>query len=328
MKRLIAKLVVLFLVLSLSVGLVFAEDKIVLKFSGQSNIDHPENKAMLVMADLVSLRTNGRIEIQIFPNGQLGNDIETVEDVIMGNLDLIINQFYDFFPPLSIAQMPYIWKSMDHVISFYESPLGQEIKQNVLDKLGVRILGVSKYGWRYTTTSNIAIETIEDMKGLKLRIPGDRGHKAWAEATGLKATPMSFSELYLALKQGVVDGQDNPLPTIDANKFSEVQKYLIETKHILAHNYLYMNEKSFQKLSKDDQEIILESAGVVVAYINALVNEAERNLVKKLEDEGMTLIIPKIEPMMEACAKIMGKYIENEEERKIYEEIISLGENF
>lgn len=328
MKKLFILLLASCLLIYFATFLSLAEEKTVLRFSSQLGIDHPELKAVLVMADLVSRRTNGRIEIQIFPSGQLGNDLETVEDTINGNLDLLSNGFYDFFPPLSIVLMPYIWKNMDQVLSFYESPFGLEIKQQVLDKLGVRILGIIKYGWRYTTTSNVPIETIEDMKGLKLRIPGDRSHKAWADAMGLKATPMSFSELYLALRQGVVDGQDNPLPTINAAKFYEVQKYLIATKHILAHNYLYINEKSFQKLSKDDRKIIQEAAQVASAYNNMLVDKAERNLVEKLENEGMTLIVPEIEPMAKASAKIIPKYIENEEEKKIYEQIISSGKNF
>lgn len=328
MKSLIAKLFVLFLVLSLSVGVVFAEEKIVLTWASGLRIDHPENQMALLVGRILEQRTNGRITLKLYPSFQMGTGHEMMEYMISGTLALNAGNFYDFFPTFMIAQMPYTWKSMDHIYSVYEDPYVKELIEKAAEQVGIRMLDVCKYGWRFVTTTKVPINRVEDMKGLKLRIPMTNAHREWAAAMGASATPMAFGEVYLGLKQGVVDGQDNPLPTIDAAKFYEVQKYLVNTKHMLAHNYILMSEKIWKSLSTEDQQMLQDAIFAGVALNNRLVDEKERTLIDKFREEGMIVLQPDLEPFFKASSVVPDKLIETDEERKFYETIVKIGENY
>lgn len=328
MKSLIVKLVVLFLVLSLSAGLAFAQDKIVLTWGSGLRIDHPENQMALLVGRILEQRTNGRITLKLYPNFQMGTGHEMMEYMISGTLALNSGNFYDFVPIFMIAQMPYIWKSMDHVYSVYEDPYVKELIEKAAEQVGIRMLDVCKYGWRFVTTTKVPINSVEDMKGLKLRIPMTDAHREWAAAMGANATPMDFGEVYLGLKQGVVDGQDNPLPTIDDAKFYEVQKYLVNTKHMLSHNFILMSEKIWKSLSEEDQQILQDAIYAGVALNNRLIDDKERTLIDKFREEGMIVLQPDLEPFFKASLVVPDKLIKTDEARKFYETIVKIGENY
>jgi TRAP-type C4-dicarboxylate transport system substrate-binding protein len=150
------------------------------------------------------------------------------------------------------------------------------------------------------TTTDKKIETVGDMKGFKIPVPENEIFMEMARSWGAKPTPMNFNELYLALRQKVVDGQENPSPTIDSAKFYEVQKYLILTEHIITPRLVVINENTWQKLNKDDQRILQKAIEEGIAYNNAEILKREEDLKAKFEQQGMTIITPNTDEFRKA----------------------------
>jgi tripartite ATP-independent transporter DctP family solute receptor len=154
----------------------------------------------------------------------------------------------------------------------------------------MRILGTTYYGTRQLTTSSKQVKTPADLTGFKLRVPENDVFKAMAEAWGAKPTPMNFGELYLALKQGAVDGQENPLPTIKSGKFDEVQKFLVLTGHIITPRLVVVNETFWKGLKPADQKIIEDAVAAGIAWQNAELAKQEKELVETFKAAGMTVV--------------------------------------
>ena len=148
-------------------------------------------------------------------------------------------------------------------------PVGQDLTRQLVEKRGLRFLGTTYYGVRHVTTSRKAVRTVADMKEFKLRVPENDVFLAMARAWGAKPTPMAFGELYLALRQNVVDGQENPLPTIDSGKFHEVQKYLVLTGHILTPRMVIIHEPTWKGLSPAEQTALRDAVAEGIAWQDA-----------------------------------------------------------
>ena len=182
-----------------------------------------------------------------------------------------------------------------HLAKVMAGPIGEDLNKQLIDKRGMRILGTTYYGVRQLTTTNKAVRTVADMKEFKLRVPENEVFLAMARAWGAKPTPMTFGELYLALRQNVVDGQENPLPTIDSGKFFEVQKYLVLTAHILTPRLVVINDKFWQGLSPADQKVVADAVAEGIAWNNQEIKAREGGLVDKFKKAGMEVITPDIE---------------------------------
>jgi tripartite ATP-independent transporter DctP family solute receptor len=212
-------------------------------------------------------------------------------------------------PWIGVFGAPYIYRDEAQMANIIKGPIFAKMKKDLLEKLNIRILdGALFYGWRYLTTRDTPVYSVEDVKGLKLRVPGGKVHLDMERAWGAAPTPMNFGELYLALSQGVIDGQDNPLTMIDSAKFYEVQKYLIATKHMNNVRFFLINEDVFQKLSPEQQRIFEEAAKEAIDWNNKIVQEDENKLLTKLQEKGMTLIIPDVESFKKATMKIFPEY--------------------
>jgi TRAP-type C4-dicarboxylate transport system substrate-binding protein len=159
----------------------------------------------------------------------------------------------------------------------------------------MRVIGSTYYGKRHVTSGNKAINTVDDIKGFKLRIPEVDTFRAMAEAWGARPTPLNISELYLALSQGAVDGQENPLPTIQSNKFFEVQKYLILTGHIITPRLVVVNEGVWQKLSAKERQALRSSLETQGAVQDGEILSQESKLADTFKAAGMTVIQPDVE---------------------------------
>jgi tripartite ATP-independent transporter DctP family solute receptor len=203
-------------------------------------------------------------------------------------------------------------------------PIGEEIRNRLITKRDIRVLGIGYLGARHLT-ANKPIYKPEDLKGLKIRIPNIPLRKASFIAWNAAPTPMAFSEVYLALKQGVVDGQENPLPQIIAAKFYEVQKYLILTGHALNPEILLISEKKFQNLSEEYRNILLEGAKIFEETSFEEYNTLKYELLEKLLDEGMIVMKPNIEEFREAVKDIPYQF-EEEWGEGLYEKVLKAQE--
>ncbi len=272
--------------------------EIVLRWSDVVPASHPSVQMIERIAADVKAKSGGRIAIQAFPGGQLGSSRDTIEAVANGTQQLVTEgaaNFGAWVPAISVVESPYVWRDGDHLVKAMAGPVGKAFNDELIAKRGMRILGTTYYGTRHVTTTNKEVRTPADLVGFKLRVPENDVFKAMAEAWGARPTPMNFGELYLALKQGAVDGQENPLPTIKSGKFDEVQKYLVLTAHIITPRIIVVNENFWKGLKPADQKIIQEAIDAGVTWQNAELARQEAALVEAFKASGMTVIPVDIE---------------------------------
>ena len=269
-------------------------------------ITHPVHKATTAMADFVAKQSNGDVEIKVHSGGALGKGKSLAESIHLGTVAMgtagpgLLSRLE---PAWGLVAGEYVFKDMESMFKVLNGPVGDDIKGRLLSKRGIRSLGIGYLGQR-NITANKPIMTPHDLKGLKIRIPNIPLRKASFISLGAAPTPMSFSEVYLALKQGVVDCQENPLAQIVAAKFYEVQKYLILSGHALNPEILLINEKKFQGLSKSSQDVLKKGAKV---YEDTLLTEFKTMklaLLEKILDAGVVVMKPDIEAFRKAVKDV------------------------
>ena len=271
---------------------------VTLRWADNAAPTHPSAQSALRAAAEVREKSGGRIEIQSFPSGQLGGSRDTVEAVSSGALTMVTEgaaTLGQFVPPFTIMEAPYVWKDAAHITRFLRSTAMQELNQLSIKTRDTRVLAADYYGTRHLTTGARAVHSAADMKGFKLRVPAVDVYKAMAEAWDARPTPLDYNELYLALSQGAVDGQENPLPTIQAGKFFEVQKYLVLTAHIITPRLVMIHEPTWAKISPADQQIVMTALNNAIAWQDAEIVKQEATLADTFKTAGMTVITPDVE---------------------------------
>jgi tripartite ATP-independent transporter DctP family solute receptor len=300
--------------LALVVGCVAtAEAGTIIRWGDVLAADHPSVQMIARVAKAVADKTQGRIEIQAYPASQLGSSKDQIEAVALGTQQMVTEgaaNFGQWVPSIGIIEAPYVWRDAAHLAKVMSGPIGQDLAKQLVDKRGMRILGTTYYGVRQLTTTNKAVRTAADMKEFKLRVPENEVFLAMARAWGAKPTPMTFSELYLALRQNVVDGQENPLPTIDSGKFFEVQKYLVLTAHILTPRLVVINEKFWQGLPAADRKLLADAVAEGIGWNNQEILSREAALVDKFKKAGMEVIQPNVEAFRKPVLDTVPKMFE------------------
>jgi tripartite ATP-independent transporter DctP family solute receptor len=286
-----------------------------LKWGEQVSESNPNVRAVLdVFKPYVEERTD--IKIVMYLNAQLGNNREVIEGVRAGGIDMDTEgagPLASFIQPLSVYDVPYTWLAVDQLYKVENGPVGAKVRSMIKEKLNMWALGLFNYGWRQLTC-NKPIQSPDDMKGLRFRsVPTDI-NMATYEGWGAKPTPMNFSELYLALKTGGIDGQDNPLPTIDSAKFYEVQKYLILTKHMLPSRWILINNTVWESFPANVKQTFQEAAERAVKYNNDMIAKLEESLVAKFKNSGMEVIQPNLEPFKKTRDYVVNKLFKDKPE--------------
>ena len=297
----------------------------ILRWGETQAADHIASKMIDQVAKKVTDATQGRVQIQGYPSSQLGSSKEMIEAVVLGSQQLVTEgaaNFGQWVPSISVIEAPYVWRDAAHLAKVMGGPIGEELNKQLIEKRGVRILGTTYYGVRQLTTTNKAVRTVADMKEFKLRVPENEVFLAMARAWGAKPTPMTFGELYLALRQNVVDGQENPLPTIDSGKFFEVQKYLVLTSHILTPRLVVVNEKFWEGLPAADRQIIGEALAAGIAWNNQQTLSAEQVLADKCKKAGMEVIQPDVESFRKPVLDTVPKMFEAKWGKGLFERIV------
>jgi len=326
--RLIFCFLCIVIIIGLLGGKIFAEQNVVtLRLGHIFPITHPIQKATLAMADYVKEKSDGKLIIDVHPQGALGAGSTLVENISLGTVDMgtggpgLLSRLE---PAWGLIAGQYVFKDAESMFKVLSGPIGEEIRNRLITKRNIRVLGIGYLGARHLT-ANKPIYKPEDLKGLKIRIPNIPLRKASFIAWNAAPTPMAFSEVYLALKQGVVDGQENPLPQIIAAKFYEVQKYLILTGHALNPEILLTSEKKFQSLPEEYRNILLEGAKIFEETSFEEYNTLKYELLEKLLDEGMIVMKPNIEEFREAVKDIPYQF-EEEWGEGLYEKVLKAQE--
>ena len=305
------------------VSSVFAQgNPVLMKWGIVVPPEHPFVLGMKKTAEIVAQKTNNRIQIQVFPAAQLGTGKDMIEAVVFGSQAMVTEgaaMFSQWSTRLSIMEAPYIFRNVDHMYKVMKGPIGQDMQNELVAKRGLRSLGVVYYGVRHLT-ANKEVHTPADVKGLKLRVPEVPLYLEMARSWGANPTPMAISELYLALKQGTVDAQENPIPTINAAKFYEVQKYLILTGHIMVPQFHAVSDKLWQSLSPGDQKILQDAVDEGISFSNDLVIKQEQSLADEFKKKGMQVITPDVEAFRKASMTAISK-LEEKWGKGLYEKI-------
>ncbi|MFH1135475.1 MAG: TRAP transporter substrate-binding protein [Pseudomonadota bacterium] len=257
-----------------------------------------EHTVAEVFKRIVEERSHGAMEVKIYPDSQLGDEREQWQSMQEGILQMSTSScepLAGFVPEWMAFSIPYLTDSEEVLLKVLDGPVGQEMKQLVLDKIGVRILGWSFLGFRNFTTAKKEIHSPADMKGLKIRVTQSPEKVKMVEALGAQAVPISWSELYTALQQGVVDGQENPFSMIEQAKLYEVQKFLVADGHTLGVLPISISEKTFQSLTPDQRRIVQDAALKAITIFRAQLYLGNTLWVEDLKSKGMTIYMPTTE---------------------------------
>lgn len=245
-----------------------------------------------VFCDDIEKGTQGRYKCQQFPSSALGGEREMIEAVQLGTLDIVntsTGPVGNFVPEVKIVDIPFLFRDYAHARKVMDGPIGQDILTKFPAK-GLIALAWTENGFRHMTNNKRSIVKPEDAAGLKMRTMENKVHMEGYRAFGIQPTPMAFPEVFGALQQGTVDGQENPIPVILASKFSQVQKHLSLTGHVYSPALLITSPRLMNKLSEADKAVFYAAAKNASAAQRKKVNEDEDNGIAQLEKDGMTVV--------------------------------------
>ncbi|MFN3720095.1 MAG: sialic acid TRAP transporter substrate-binding protein SiaP [Rhizobium rhizophilum] len=270
---------------------VSAHAETVLKWAHVYETSEPFHTDSVWAAEEIGKRTEGRYKIDVFPASQLGKEADINQGLKLGTVDIIISGS-SFAArdhnPIGVTYYPYIFRDPSHLLAYTKSDVFKKLTAGYEEKTGNHIVAVSYYGTRHTT-SNRPIAKCEDMAGLKIRVPDVPAYLAMPRACGANTTPIAFAEVYLALQNGTVEAQENPLTTIEAKKFYEVQKNIVLTGHIVDHLNTVVSKTRWASLSDEDKTIFTEVMLEAAARTTKTIEAREMALVDEFKAKGITV---------------------------------------
>lgn len=284
--------------------------KVTYKLAHVYNPGHPWDEGAKLAAKIIREKTNGMIEIQVYPSSQLGTEEQATEAVILGSIEIAqsgAGQIGNLFKPIYVCEMPYTFRDNNHVLLFSKSDIAKQMFADLEKEFGVKVIGTSSFGVRQLT-ANKTVTTPEDLKGFKLRVPEQMITMEYAKAMGANPTPIAYAEAYMALQQGVVDGLENPLSAIKNMKFYEVQKVINLTSHVTNVNFFLMNGKVYNGLDGQYQKIILDAFADASQLIVDILNEDDKKLGDFFKSQGLTVHQSNVEAFKKATADMPVKF--------------------
>lgn len=300
---------------------------ITVKYATTVAPDHPNNLAALKFAEIVDRESKGQVKVEVFPAAQLGNEKELIENAMIGSINMFqvgpgaLSLFQSEF---GIFDCPYIFRDFDHMMKTAKGDIAKDLSAKIEKSRGVRVLSLGfYYGARHLTTRNKAIKEPADLKGMLIRGPDQPIYLEAIRAMGATPTPVAFSDLYMALRQGVVDGQENPIPTIYSYKYYEAQKFIMLTGHMIRTIAVGANAKWFDGLPGDVKALFATAMAESEKFNNDLVHQQEKELLEKLKGLGMTVVQPNVEAFRTAAKDIPRKF-EDKWGKGLYERIVAV----
>lgn len=237
------------------------------------------------------------LEVTVYSGAQLGSEAELLEQLVTGQLEMAIagpSFLATWHPPVGAFDAAYAFEDVDHLMEVVDGAIGQELWDALRERHGMRVLDTWFYGERHIT-SRRPVRRPEDLKGFRLRMPDARVWLATGEALGASPTPIAFTEVYMALQQGIADGQENPIPTIHAMGFHEVQTHLNLTRHIQSSTQTLMAERIWQRLTPQQQDTLVEAARASRQQVRACIERGDEQLVAAWRKDGALQIVEDID---------------------------------
>jgi tripartite ATP-independent transporter DctP family solute receptor len=296
-----------------------------LKWAHVYETSEPYHTESVWAAEEIKKRTNGKFEIQVFPASSLGKETDINQGMTLGTVDMIISGpsfAARSYPRIGIAYYPFIFRDADHLLAYSKSDVFKEMIDGYRAKTGIQILAYTYYGARHTTAQK-AFTDCAGMKGMKIRVPDVPAYRATPESCGANPTPIAFAEVYLALQNGTVEAQENPLTTIEAKKFFEVQKAIMLTSHIVDGLTTQIAPHVWTKLTDDEKKIFTEVTREAADRATAQIKKREAELVDEFKKKGLQVVNVNRQSFVDAVLKnstpeSMGY------ERKDYDRIVAI----
>ena len=277
-----------------------------LKWAHVYEVSEPYHTCAVAASDLLSKATDGRYDIEVFPASSLGKEVDINEGLGLGTVDIIYTgQLFAgrSYGPIAIGGAPFMFRDFDHWDKYRNSDLFADMSKGYEEASGNHITSMTYYGQRHVT-SNVEIKTPADMDGLKIRVPNAPLYMMFPLAVGANPTPIAFAEVYLALQQGTVDAQENPLPTIQAKKFYEVQKYITLTGHINDALMTIVGGPAWGAMSPEDQTALDGVLDATAVCASDQIIQKEKDLVQWFKDNGVSVNEVDRTPFREATMKL------------------------
>jgi TRAP-type transport system periplasmic protein len=271
---------------------------------------NPRHEAAVKFADVLKAKSAGRIEVTVAPSAQLGDDAAMVTALRTGALDMSANSqgaVANTVPEYAAFGMPFLFSDLAQAWKVMDGPAGKELAAKSADK-GLVVLGYWDNGIRHMSNSKRALLKADDLKGMKMRTPPDTVTVDIMQSLGAEAQQIKFAELYVALQQGVVDGQENPLMNIHASKIYEVQKFISLTGHKYEMTPFLMSKRTWDKLSDADKKAVQEAAAEATALQRKLSKESDDKLVADLKSKGVQIDNPDKASFQKATASVVSKW--------------------
>ncbi|MBY0121457.1 sialic acid TRAP transporter substrate-binding protein SiaP [Bacillus sp. S/N-304-OC-R1] len=292
-----------------------SNDKIyTLKFSTQSVPNDAHTKAIDIFKEEIEKSTNGQVKVENHNSGALYNQDSELQALMRGNLEMAYTSppwLAELVPSVSMFTAGYMFKDYNHMTKVYNGEIGKKIFEQIAKETGVRPLGAFYLGARQINlVDNKEVKTPDDLKGVKLRMPDSPSWLFLGQALGANPTPIAFTELYMALNTGTVDGQDNPMPTVKNAKFYEVTKSLSLTNHIIDTVWPTINEKLWKEMGPELQQKIYDAIAVAQKKTDETNIQAEKELVEFFKQEGLTVTEPDLEAF---SSHVLDQYLNNKE---------------
>ncbi len=260
--------------------------------------------------ELVEEKTNGRVQIDLYPNAVLGDERTLLEGMQLGTIDMGVitnGPVANFLPEIAVFELPFLFANAQEAYAVLDGPVGKELLK-LLEKVNLKGLAYAERGFRNITNSKRPVVTPTDLKGLKIRVMENPVYIDTFKALGANVIPMAWTEALTALQQGTIDGQENPVVVIHSFKLYETQKHLSLTRHTYAPALIIMSLKVFKSLPTDIQKIFEESAQQAAEYARKVNGENEERLLKELVDFGMQVAQPELDAFREAVKPVYDKY--------------------
>jgi len=262
-----------------------------LKLGHLANEQNSWHKAAVKFGEELSALTDGRIAVEVYPNESLGKEIDLINGMQLGSVDMTITgeSLQNWAPMAALLAVPYAYPTLEDMDAVASGEIGSKIEDQIVEKAQIRPIAYFARGPR-NLTSNREIKSPDDLNGLKMRVPNVPLFLDVWKALGAQPTPMAFSEVFTSLQAGTIDAQENPLALIDSASFNEVQKFVNKTEHVRSWIYLTISEITWNNLSDEDKAAVTEAAKRAQAYERDLFAADEERLTKELQEKGMTFV--------------------------------------
>jgi len=296
----------------------------VIRVSLWANEQHTWFKSFQYFRDILLERTGERIKVEVYPSEQLAKEIESIRLIQADVIDMTVtgSLLSNWIEIAAFCELPFFLRNSEEKDLLINGKLGRLIEHEMLTKTGLRSLGVMERGARLLT-SNKPIRHPDDLEGLLVRVPNVPSFVTAWSAMGAKPTPMAFSEVFTSLQQGTIQAQENPYELILSTGFSEVQKYINLTEHVMSWSYAVIGEKQFQRLPKDFQEIFVQAAKEMIEYEHQMFLNNQSKVKQQLIDQGMEIIEVDKAAFSEKCESAIYNSLSPEVQRS-YKDFIAL----